>query len=106
MAVASGNFRQLMKKLSFKNVNDSGYEKMENGDYKETCSPKTGFIPIYVGEERKRYLVPTAAANSAAFKALLDQYEDEFTHSGALTVPCSTEAFEYVLRRAIAQTRT
>lgn len=37
------------------------------------------------------------------FVAMLDQYQDEISRSGPLTLPCSAAAFELVLRRAHEQ---
>lgn len=111
MAVLSHKFHLLLKKVSLKNVDrDRGdvYEKLlESEEQKRSNSSSTtttrGSFPIYVGEDRKRYMVPTAVANSPPFVAMLDQYQDEISRSGPLTLPCSAAAFELVLRRAHEQ---
>ncbi|KAL0309619.1 UNVERIFIED_CONTAM: hypothetical protein Sradi_5904200 [Sesamum radiatum] len=105
MGVLPHKFQRLFKKLSFNNDEyHRRYEKLQNGDHQKQSRSPPGFIPIYVGEERKRYIVPTAAANSAAFKAMLDKYQDDITPFGPLEVPCSVAAFDHVLRRALDQT--
>ncbi|KAG8383183.1 hypothetical protein BUALT_Bualt05G0158100 [Buddleja alternifolia] len=70
-------FNRLVNKMSLKNV------------------PR-GFLPVYVGvgEERKRYLVAVAVANSSAFKSLLNKYESYISPSKPLTLPCSIEKFD------------
>ncbi|KAL2250709.1 auxin-induced protein 15A-like [Sesamum indicum] len=106
MGVLPYKFQRLFKKLSLNNDGHRHrYDKLENGDHQKPSRSPKGFIPIYVGEERKRYIVPTAAANSAAFKAMLDKYQDDITPFGPLEVPCSVAAFDHVLRCALDQTR-
>uniref|UniRef100_A0A7N0TCV4 Small auxin up regulated protein n=1 Tax=Kalanchoe fedtschenkoi TaxID=63787 RepID=A0A7N0TCV4_KALFE len=55
-----------------------------------------GCFPVYVGEFRKRFVVPIAYLNQPAFQDLLIQAEEEygFDHSnGGLTIPCSEYEF-------------
>ncbi|KAG2604826.1 hypothetical protein PVAP13_4NG063600 [Panicum virgatum] len=59
-----------------------------------------GCCPVYVGAERRRFVVPTACLGAPAFRRLLEKAEEEFGfhhHGGALTIPCDTEAFKYIL---------
>ncbi|RLM54745.1 hypothetical protein C2845_PM10G05280 [Panicum miliaceum] len=49
---------------------------------------------------RRRFVVPTAYLGVPAFRRLLEKAEEEFEfhyHGGALTIPCDTEAFKYIL---------
>ncbi|KAK6147128.1 hypothetical protein DH2020_018040 [Rehmannia glutinosa] len=99
-------FQRLLKKFSSKNIGDHniGYEKLENnGDHQKGSRSRVPATPLYVGEDCKRYLVPTTAANSPVFVAMLDKYEDDINPFGPLILPCTAEAFEHVLRRAIDQ---
>ncbi|KAE8724691.1 Auxin-responsive protein SAUR20 [Hibiscus syriacus] len=56
-----------------------------------------GHFAVYVGEaEKKRYVVPISLLKHPSFQNLLRQAEEEFgfNHTmGALTIPCSEEAF-------------
>ncbi|OMO59856.1 Auxin responsive SAUR protein [Corchorus olitorius] len=57
-----------------------------------------GHFAIYVGEvdQKKRFVVPISLLNHPSFRILLSQAEEEygFNHPmGALTIPCSEEAF-------------
>ncbi|RLN12379.1 hypothetical protein C2845_PM09G06220 [Panicum miliaceum] len=59
-----------------------------------------GWCPVYVSAERRRFVVPTAYLAAPAFRRLLEKAEEEFGfhyHGGALTIPCDTEAFKYIL---------
>jgi len=59
-----------------------------------------GCCPVYVGAERRRFVVPTAYLGAPAFRRLLEKAEEEFGfhyHGGALTIPCDTEALKHIL---------
>ena len=59
-----------------------------------------GCCAVYVGAERRRFVVPTAYLGAPAFRRLLEKAEEEFGfhhHGGALTIPCDTEVFKYIL---------
>lgn len=58
-----------------------------------------GFFALYVGEERQRYVVPTAYLSHPLFKILLEKAYDEFgfEQRNGLVVPCSVSAFQEVL---------
>ncbi|KAK9078765.1 hypothetical protein SSX86_002823 [Deinandra increscens subsp. villosa] len=59
----------------------------------KTTTPR-GFFAIYVGEEPRRFVVPTAHLTHPLFKLLLEKaYDDE----DRLMVPCSVAAFEKVV---------
>ena len=75
----------------------------------ETTGPSTpgapvdvprGCCAVYVGAERRRFVVPTAYLGMPVFRRLLEKAEEEFEFDyadGALTIPCDTEAFKYIL---------
>ncbi|KAF8712720.1 hypothetical protein HU200_012931 [Digitaria exilis] len=53
-----------------------------------------GYLAVYVGEGRKRLVVPTACLNHPAFVTMLKRVEDEFGFDhrcGGLTIPCASE---------------
>ncbi|KAI8573452.1 hypothetical protein RHMOL_Rhmol01G0278800 [Rhododendron molle] len=61
-------------------------------------APKGSFF-VYVGEERKKYVVPVTLSSSSNFKGLLEEYEEEIQAAGPLTLrSCSTSEFEAVLK--------
>ncbi|XP_066374238.1 uncharacterized protein [Miscanthus floridulus] len=86
-------------------------ERIRRGDAAACESPMTpdaaapadvprGCCPVYVGAERRRFVVPTAYLGMPVFRRLLEKAEEEFEfhyHGGAVTIPCDTEAFKYIL---------
>ncbi|GJN39818.1 hypothetical protein PR202_gb28961 [Eleusine coracana subsp. coracana] len=53
-----------------------------------------GHMAVYVGEARKRFVIPTACLNHPTFVTLLKRVEDEFGFDhrcGGLTIPCASE---------------
>ncbi|XP_006659774.2 auxin-induced protein 15A-like [Oryza brachyantha] len=53
-----------------------------------------GHLAVYVGERRKRFVIPTACLKHPSFVLLLKRVEDEFGFDhrcGGLTIPCATE---------------
>ncbi|KAF8399813.1 hypothetical protein HHK36_015684 [Tetracentron sinense] len=83
-----------MKKLNPKKSHE--YALLEKSDHGQVPGD---FLPIYVGEERKRYVVPLGYLSSTLFQALLYQFEDEIVadSKGPIALPCSTQMFECVL---------
>lgn len=55
-----------------------------------------GCLAVYVGEERKRFVIPTVYLSHPVFHMLLDKAREEygFRQKEGLTVPCSVEVFE------------
>lgn len=68
------------------------------GSAKSSGTP-TGFFAVYVGEERKRFVVPTGSLSHPLFKMLLEKAHDEFgfEQRNGLVVPCSVSTFQEVL---------
>lgn len=65
--------------------------------------PKGSFA-VYVGEEMRRFVIPTEYLGHWAFERLLRDAEEEFglRHQGALRIPCDVAAFEATLRLVAA----
>ncbi|KAH6807049.1 hypothetical protein C2S53_006288 [Perilla frutescens var. hirtella] len=60
----------------------------------------SGSVAVYVGAERRRFVIPTRFLNLPVFVALLNQAEEEFGYpaTGALTLPCEAGFFSDILR--------
>ncbi|KAL2500949.1 auxin-responsive protein SAUR22-like [Forsythia ovata] len=102
MTILFEKFGELVKKLSFKSEKNkydiNGCKKCERGRV------RCGFFPIYVGEERKKYLVP--ASNSPTLKTLLDHYEDQFNPLEPIALPSmSPKKFDQLLAIIKAETQ-
>ncbi|CAN6463616.1 unnamed protein product [Victoria cruziana] len=57
-------------------------------------TPK-GHFAVYVGENRRRFVVPTSYLKNPIFQELLEKAEEEFGYNSSvgLTIPCDEEAF-------------
>ncbi|CAN0840243.1 Auxin-responsive protein SAUR40 [Linum grandiflorum] len=62
--------------------------------------PQKGRVAMSVGEEEKRYEVPTEYLAHQAFRVLLRDAEEEFgfQHDGVLRIPCEVAVFERILK--------
>ncbi|KZV49015.1 hypothetical protein F511_09611 [Dorcoceras hygrometricum] len=60
----------------------------------------SGSVAVYVGQERRRFVIPTRFLNLPVFGALLHEAEEEFGFqtSGGLVLPCEPSFFEEILR--------
>ncbi|XP_012835884.1 PREDICTED: auxin-induced protein X10A-like [Erythranthe guttata] len=60
----------------------------------------SGSVAVYVGPERRRFVIPTRFLNLPVFVDLLNQAEEEFGYqtTGGLALPCCTDFFEEILR--------
>ncbi|XP_073137854.1 protein SMALL AUXIN UP-REGULATED RNA 12-like [Henckelia pumila] len=61
----------------------------------------SGTVAVYVGKERRRFVIPTRFLNLPVFGALLHEAEEEFGFqtSGGLVLPCEPGFFQEILRR-------
>lgn len=59
-----------------------------------------GYLAVYVGQELRRFIIPTSHLSHHLFKVLLEKAEEEFgfDHGGGLTIPCEIETFKYLLK--------
>ncbi|XP_010526282.1 PREDICTED: auxin-responsive protein SAUR32 [Tarenaya hassleriana] len=59
-----------------------------------------GCLAVSVGEEQKRYTIPTEYLSHQAFQALLQEAEEEFgfQQAGVLRIPCEVAVFENILK--------
>ena len=63
-----------------------------------------GYLAVYVGDlgNMKRFVMPLSYLNQPSFQELLNQAEEEFGFDhpmGALTIPCSEDAFIDLISR-------
>ncbi|KAE8658014.1 Auxin-induced protein 10A5 [Hibiscus syriacus] len=59
-----------------------------------------GYLAVYVGQELRRFIIPTSYLSHPVFTILLEKAEEEFgyDHNGGLTLPCEIETFKYLLK--------
>ncbi|KAF6171946.1 hypothetical protein GIB67_011843 [Kingdonia uniflora] len=74
---------------------------LTNKEEYSSSSPKTptGFVALYVGDVRERFLIPTNFLTHPLFRMLLEKAYNEFgfNQRNGLVVPCSVSAFQEVL---------
>ncbi|KAK8516178.1 hypothetical protein V6N13_025689 [Hibiscus sabdariffa] len=70
----------------------------QHNSEKNKCAPD-GCFSVYVGPQRKRFVVKTEMANHPLFKLLLEDAELEygFCSEGPLLLPCEVDLFYKVL---------
>ncbi|KAJ0976710.1 hypothetical protein J5N97_012184 [Dioscorea zingiberensis] len=58
-----------------------------------------GFLPVYVGEERERFVIPMAFLTHPLFKMLLEKayMEYGFDQTNGLSLPCTVPIFQQVV---------
>lgn len=80
----------------------SRYNISSDSDDPDVCNRGTpsGSVAVYVGQERRRFVIPTRFLNLPVFGILLHEAEEEFGFhtSGGLVLPCEPSFFEEILR--------
>lgn len=101
--------KKLAKKVKAISVNNNAnntqpphYECLLGDDYGGrggSMRTPTGTFPVYVGEYRERFVVPTSHLSHPLFKIMLEKAYDEygFEQRNGLVVPCSVAAFQEVI---------
>ncbi|KAF5787699.1 putative small auxin-up RNA [Helianthus annuus] len=61
--------------------------------------PPSGSLVVYVGNERRRFVIPTHFINLPVFVSLLNKAEEEFGFqtNGGLVLPCDVGFFKMLL---------
>ncbi|KAJ0030985.1 hypothetical protein Pint_12652 [Pistacia integerrima] len=59
-----------------------------------------GYLAVCVGEELKRFIIPTEYLSHQAFHILLREAEEEFgfQQTGVLRIPCQVSVFENIVK--------
>ncbi|GJN12090.1 hypothetical protein PR202_ga30337 [Eleusine coracana subsp. coracana] len=66
-----------------------------------------GYFAVYVGEDARRFVVPTSYLRQPAFRELMELAAEEFGfgQAGGLRIPCREEDFEAVVAALEAESR-
>ncbi|KAL8039755.1 hypothetical protein ABFX02_10G057100 [Erythranthe guttata] len=95
-----GSMKKLAKKVNMQPRQPRPHYEclLGDGGTAMTTTP-TGTFPVYVGERRERFVVPTSYLSHPLFKILLEKAYDEFgfDQRNGLVVPCSVVAFQEVI---------
>ncbi|PKA47528.1 Auxin-induced protein 15A [Apostasia shenzhenica] len=76
-----------------------GYEKLASSFFSPEAAPPAGHLPVYVGEERRRFVIPTRFLSHPLFSMLLEKARQEygFQQRSGLAFPCSVSVFVEVV---------
>ncbi|KMZ70464.1 SAUR-like auxin-responsive protein family [Zostera marina] len=87
----------LKRTLSF---TDASSSSSSASSVPSTGGVPKGFLAVCVGEELRRFVIPTVYLSHKAFVTLLRDAEEEFgfQQEGVLRIPCEVSVFENVLR--------
>ncbi len=69
------------------------------GDDDEPLDVPAGCLAVYVGEERRRFVIETCYLKNQVFRALLAKSEEEFgfEFEGGLRIACCPDVFEHFM---------
>lgn len=80
------------------------HRRTSDGDIPSTLGSSrrvpSGSLGVYVGTERRRFVIPTRFLNLPVFVDLLDKAEEEFgfQSNGGLVLPCEVAFFKNLLK--------
>ncbi|POO03885.1 Small auxin-up RNA [Trema orientale] len=82
----------------------STHDHCSNDNASSASVPK-GYLAVSVGEEQKRFVIPTEYLGRHVFHVLLREAEEEFgfEQTGVLRIPCPVSVFENVLKMVAYQ---
>jgi len=58
-----------------------------------------GYLAVYVGEKKKRFVIPISYLSQPSFQDMLTKAEEEFGYDhpmGGLTIPCTEDVFQII----------
>ena len=94
----SSSSRKSIKFLK-RTLSSSDYSNIRGDASSNNVVPK-GYLAVCVGEELKRFVIPTQYLGHHAFHILLREAEEEFgfQQTGVLRIPCDVCVFENILK--------
>ncbi|KAI4973659.1 hypothetical protein ZWY2020_041440 [Hordeum vulgare] len=102
MAIKKGGaagLKQILKRCSSLGRRQQQQQQSHGWEEEEEAAPSDvprGHFAVYVGESRRRFVVPIAVLDRPEFRSLLRRAEEEFGFGGAgdlLVLPCEELAF-------------
>lgn len=95
---SSSSSRKSIKFLK-RPLSSSDYSNIRGDASSNNVVPK-GYLAVCVGEELKRFVIPTQYLGHHAFHILLREAEEEFgfQQTGVLRIPCDVCVFENILK--------
>ncbi|KAL5974191.1 hypothetical protein ACLOJK_030854 [Asimina triloba] len=95
----SKSMKFLKRTLSLTDSSSSA-SSLSSGGCSDVGAVPKGFLAVSVGEEMKRFVIPTEYLSHRAFSLLLREAEEEFgfQQEGVLRIPCEVPVFERILK--------
>ncbi|XP_062230215.1 protein SMALL AUXIN UP-REGULATED RNA 16-like [Phragmites australis] len=96
---AAAGLKQILRRCSsLGRRQQHGYEEHDEEEESLPSDVPRGHFAVYVGERRRRFVVPIALLDRPEFRSLLRRAEEEFGFAGAgaggiLVLPCEEVAF-------------
>lgn len=80
-------------------ANNSDLDSDDGSDDSAPDDVPEGYLVVYVGEERRRFVINAQILNHPVFRVLLDKSAEEygFEHKGGLAIACEVVFFEHLL---------
>ncbi|XP_010489444.1 PREDICTED: auxin-induced protein 15A [Camelina sativa] len=101
MAIKRSSKATLSQKASIKQMvkRCSSLRKMKNQEDDLPQDVPKGHFPVYVGQNRSRYIVPISWLDHSEFQTLLRRAEEEFgfNHDMGITLPCDEVFFRSLI---------
>lgn len=103
VTTTSKKLNQFLKKLLHMSRDEGfGSFSAHRVDTRGPCLAKdvpAGCLPVYVGQERRRFVIPTTHLSNNIFRALLAKSEEEYglRCDGGLQIACAPDVFEHFL---------
>lgn len=84
---------------SWESVSDSNHDSKDDCWSSSMHDVPRGCLPVYVGKERRRFVIPMSYLSDSVFRALLAKSEEEYglRCEGGLRIACSPDVFEHFL---------
>lgn len=95
--------RKLHSRISNPNCNYQSLNSSSSDEKAPLRSPPSdvpeGFLAVYVGDERQRFVISANYLKHQMFKLLLEKSAEEygFEHKGGLPIACDVAYFEHLL---------
>lgn len=95
-SIWSSSCRSLESTSDVANYNDSEDDECRSSPPDDVPA---GYLPVYAGKDRRRFVIPTAYLSNRIFRALLARSEEEYglRCEGGLRIACNPDVFEHFL---------
>ncbi|XP_071699100.1 protein SMALL AUXIN UP-REGULATED RNA 12-like [Rutidosis leptorrhynchoides] len=92
--------RRCITNDAFTSDSDSDSDSDHDSSANHQRMPSAGNLAVYVGSERRRFIIPTRFLNLPVFVSLLNKAAEEFGFqtTGGLIIPCEVRFFKKLVK--------